>query len=1285
MPSQDQILPFSPIQNSNLFSNHWLEHRLKLEPEWQELREQAEKVLDSIAALWREQRELVEDYGTEAPLEDEWIKPVLSHLGWVHLPQVFIKTRKPDYALFPDEATKRAAVAAGRKKPEFWQYPFMVADAKAWHISLDQPTTIAKEREYPPEQIEWYLVRTRLDFGLLTNGRLWRIIPREMTPEQPRFQTYLECNLPKLLDAWIKAHEQATVPMFFEGERQAIIDDFLTFYLFFSPLAFRIIGDRPSLIQRALDGSSEYRVGVGEGLRQRVFDALQLAIEGFFDLESNGLDPAADMATARDNGFILLYRILFVMYAEDRLLLPHPPNTLYRENRSLRRHRDDIAARIERIHKGRATDFTKDSTDYWDDLRALCDLVNSGNRRYFVPAYNGGLFNPDQHPFLEENSLSDRYVAAIIDKLGRAADPERPELGLFRVDYRDLAIQHLGSVYEGLLELTPHYATDEMIVIRKRSRSKVEERIISAKERLPKGFEATDQSFEPGQVYLLTDKGERRASGSYYTPNHIVDYIVEKTLGPVCDEIDERLAQEIAETEEARKRAHGQKREDLDAKLTRLKNDYDDRILKLNVLDPAMGSGHFLLRGCQYLAEQIATNPNTGDEKADQLDADDSVLTFWKRRVVERCLYGVDLNLMAVELAQLALWLETVAVGQPLSFLNHHLRYGNSLVGADIERLGALPDAREIQQNIYLQQVEQLLPVLLEPLETIRSLPSNTAEDVKKKERLYTQGFDKRRRPFLRIADLWVSTFYTDPDDQPTAEQYQTAVAEVGKPRRFTALTKEPWFNHGLETASRSDVRPFHWLLEFPEVFFDKTGRREDGGFDVVAGNPPYDVLSEKELGHDVSDFKDFIEHHAVFDQSRRGKNNLYKLFVCRSFDLLKDGGKLGQITPMAILGDAQAQAIRQLILDNGAFTSVDAFPQKDDPKRRVFPEAKLSTTVFTAVKISAKAHKTKSFISRVHPGRFFEDDSPRLSLSSEEIPLYDPENLSIVSCDQADWNLATAITRSDRVTRAGKFVEFFQGEVNETNQRKAGTLVAEGEGGTLVTRGACICLYVDRDASQGDDLYLDTEAFLRGKDEETKAYHFRERRVSLQESSPQNNFRRIIACILAGDHFCNHTINYAVESSCKDPLEYMAAMLNTRFADWYFRLGSTNAHVSHYQIYNLPAPRFHEFFGDDSRAMLDGAIAARRRGELDRCFEILEPAMEDPPFGLAVRDFIVELTKRIIQIEKARGEIARTERSHLHPDAQPYQDLIDRIFYRLFGLSDGDAEGLEERLQHML
>ena len=207
------ILPLLPMRNRDFLSNHWLEHRLPLEPEWLEQTEAAQVVLERLLSLWHTEKNRVERYGDEAGLEEKFIQPVFKALGWHLKYQAYLNRREPDYALFLSDDDLTAAINAGRTSQDFWKHAAAVADAKAWHVSLDRPTRVGGAREYPPEQIEWYLNHSLRDFGILTNGRLWRLVPRVLGPAKPRFQTYLEVDLQALLESltvysasiWMKA------------------------------------------------------------------------------------------------------------------------------------------------------------------------------------------------------------------------------------------------------------------------------------------------------------------------------------------------------------------------------------------------------------------------------------------------------------------------------------------------------------------------------------------------------------------------------------------------------------------------------------------------------------------------------------------------------------------------------------------------------------------------------------------------------------------------------------------------------------------------------------------------------------------------------------------------------------------------------------------------------------------------------------------------------------------------------------------------------------------------
>jgi hypothetical protein len=286
---------------------------------------------------------------------------------------------------------------------------------------------------------------------------------------------------------------------------------------------------------------------------------------------------------------------------------------------------------------------------------------------------------------------------------------------------------------------------------------------------------------------------------------------------------------------------------------------------------------------------------------------------------------------------------------------------------------------------------------------------------------------------------------------------------------------------------------------------------------------------------------------------------------------------------------------------------------------------------------------------------------------------------------------LPVQLTRSGSASLSGEnaarlkdFVRFFQGEVNQTVATSRGHLT-DVLHGPLVVRGANISLYQLREASQGEDIYLDVEAFLAGKGAETKAFHHRYERVGLQETSPQNNFRRIISCRIPIGQFCNHKINYTTARHSRIPLELALFVLNSAFADWYFRLGSTNAAVSHYQLANIPCPRFGR-----AQSQVDSMFCQKVGRFLERRdFDYIEEAC----MGLAEAEgtsptmerVVVSLVRFIEAEEERRGDIARSARSTLAADSQACQLVLDKILLTLLGLGAARYDYLAARLSEML
>ncbi len=423
--------------------------------------------------------------------------------------------------------------------------------------------------------------------------------------------------------------------------------------------------------------------------------------------------------------------------------------------------------------------------------------------------------------------------------------------------------------------------------------------------------------FEPvregTRLVLRATSSERKTTGSFYTPRTVTDFLVRRTLAPLVDGLD----------------ASG--------------------ILALRVLDPAMGSGAFLVAACRYLtdhAEQALVRDGTW-AAGDVTDADRADLC---RSVAERCLYGIDRNPRAVQLARLSLWLSTMAAGRPLTFLDHHLAAGNSLVGARLMDLCAPPAPRGRPRTSMPDQLALFDEAALERLaravvpERLRlaDIPSATPADVRDKERRLDhltrepEGLSR----WSRAADVWCGLALSG------TRMTNGVYAEVQHllAGRTTSVARDTLERLVSDATSEARVHgACHWELLFPEVFLDADGhRRLDAGFDAVLGNPPWEMIradtgdTTTRDGHrrDGRTFMRFVRASGHYHNCGTGQINCYQLFVERALDAIRPGGRVGLILPGGIQLDSGSAHLRRRLFDSCAVDTWLAF----DNRRAIFP-----------------------------------------------------------------------------------------------------------------------------------------------------------------------------------------------------------------------------------------------------------------------------------------------------------------------------------------------------------
>jgi hypothetical protein len=816
-------LPLAAAQrhnNQQLFSDYFLDRVLPARPDWKLLVEQATPVRDAIARIYA----AFTPSTVEAQTEDDLIKPVLRVLGHSFEVQPALKTpsgtKKPDYVFYQGAAALQINKGLTLDEARLAQGALAVGDAKHWDRPLDQAIKglVASEiNAHPGIQIDYYIRHSGLAWGILTNGRRWRLYHKATSGKLDRFY---EVDLPLLLES-------------------GSVEAFLYFYAFFHRSAF----DAHSLgLERMLRESGELARGIGDTLKAQVYDALRHLAQGFLDYEQNLLRP--DPATLKqiyDGSLIVLYRLLFILYAEARELLPLRESERYREDYSLSAITREVARRLQQQRPLLST-----SGKLWGQLKELFAIIDRGSPPLKVATFNGGLFDGEKHPLLERFTIGDNRLEQAIDKLARAQ-------GQF-IDYRDLAERHLGTVYEGLLEY-------QLVPL--------------------------EQPEDVWSVALVNARGERKSSGSYYTPDFVVQYIVDATVGPL---LRAAVAGKSSDAEKVQ------------------------AILNVNVADLAMGSGHFPVAACEYIARFIVEEAISPQGDA----AGETDLQYWKRRVAQSCIYGVDLNPLAVELAKLSMWLTTAAKGRPLSFLDHHLRCGNALVGARVADLRVGTPAAKLKQPSKKQAAQRAagqlsmlddeafarsMSTAVDSMWLIEDNPGNTIAEVREQERLYAQLQAELTRTYGQLADLATATRFGLLIDaglwQPLADY-----------ARGKSLAAPPRFEAWLEQAARfaADGRYFHYELAFPEVFFDRFGRSLGalGGFDAIVGNPPY--VRQEELAPLKPYFAD--EYGDVY----AGTADLFVYFFAQGLRLLRENGRLAYIASNSWLRANYAAPLRAFL-----------------------------------------------------------------------------------------------------------------------------------------------------------------------------------------------------------------------------------------------------------------------------------------------------------------------------------------------------------------------------------
>ena len=667
----------------------------------------------------------------------------------------------------------------------------------------------------------------------------------------------------------------------------------------------------PALLEKSREAQGE----VSTQLSRQVLAALYELLRGFIAADARrSTSHLAELAKEDPNhlygGLInALMRLVFILYAEDRGLMSDHP--VYQQHYSLgglfSRLRADAAA---------WPDTMDQRFGAWAQLLVLFRLVHGGGRHdnlVFV-ARQGSLFNPERFPFLEGRTpdgeseipmVPDATVWNVLQNL-MVLDGER-------LSYRTLDVDQIGSVYEAIMGFRIEVTSGRSIAVRSQKRTGAavvvdvdellnvdpgrranslqntvgrtladnESRAFRAAKNPEEMVAAIDRKIDrdatpdilPAGVPVLQPTDERRRSGSHYTPRSLTEPIVLEALRPVL----ERLGP-FPRPEE---------------------------ILELKVLDPAIGSGAFLVEACRQLSARLVEAWNIHG-RPETLPEDEDEVIHARRLIAQRCLYGVDKNPMAVDLARLSLWLATLAKDHEFTFVDHALRHGDSLVGLTRRQIEGFHWKKGVPS---LQLGTETIPVRrhLEKVSRTRQVIREMGVEVTEQELLDLLAETERELQSVRqFGGLILGAFFGENKQKQREDrrkQYASLIIQDHGNGPIVALAEE---DLGIE--------PFHWEIEFPEVF-----DRENPGFDAIVGNPPF--AGKNTIGNsNPSGYMDWLKE---VHPGSHGNADLVAHFYRRAFGLLRQGGTFGLIATNTIgQGDTRSTGLRWICKNSGEIYS---------------------------------------------------------------------------------------------------------------------------------------------------------------------------------------------------------------------------------------------------------------------------------------------------------------------------------------------------------------------------
>lgn len=954
-----------------------------------------------------------------------------------------------------------------------------------------------------------------------------------------------------------------------------------------------------------------------------------------------------------------MFRLLFIAYFEDKF-----ENIL--EKHKYFKSKISIKTLLQNLSDDES------SSAGFGDLEMIFQIYNKGKGNFDMPVFNGGLFDESKTTLLSTPKIfSDKDLKKILEKLLYYKDKNLT----FKRDYKTLSIEHLGTIYEGLLSCFFEVANEDIYYVSYKEKSKEIEcyfdnydfKILEKSKKLEKYT-----FYEKGQIYLKNTSNSRKASASFYTPQSIANFLIQSALK---DKLN------------------------------------NENILKFKILDNACGSGHFLVgvlnaithiilsdfehfTNLKQLHEQEKENiANHIKDFTQDYELDESDVL--KRLLLKRIIYGVDLNPFSIELTKLSLWIDSFIFGTPLSFIEHHIKCGNALLGSSISDFENL--IKQNKENIFTNSITQEFEILQEVFEKLDNLQDTNEEQIKQSKQIYQSEITPKLDKLNLYLDYINSLHFANKEElQILKALSQDDIQNLSQNEQAKAIISK----------YQKEFNFFNYELEFPEIIENQVFK----GFDIIIGNPPWDktkfsdddffpqyksdyrslIASKKKEIQDNLLAKDYIKQNyekqkayidvinvyyknTFMSNSLTKDINLFRLFVEKNLSLLKQDGNLAYVLPSALMFEDGSLTLRKEILENKTLEYFYSFENRqaifaDVDSRYKFALMQIKNTQ------ANHTHKIKTMFYKTDINSLKNKDEI-LTLSLEDIKKLSPTHLALMELKDKQALEILRKCYNTFQTLSFDYIDFRQ-ELNMTSDKDL--FIEEFREGLLPLYEGKMIHQFNANFSQATyflekakfDERLKSKELLRAKKATGKElkpdlikYDREFFRLAYRAVASDTNERTLIASLLPNNcgfghsMFANAPKQYILKDDeiCIDVVPYerillVLALLNSLVVDFIIRnMVQINVSKTYLERIPLPQPSDKEIQNNEIyKTLAKNALLLQLYNDKNHHFDELKQEFN-------IKDDEIPKTKKAYDILRAKNDLLVKELYSLSDDEFSY------------------------------